>query len=312
MDVRETIWFQKHRPKTIDDCILPADLKDLFKKFVAKGDIPNLIFSGPSGVGKTTVARAMLEEMGLEYYFINASLSGNIDTLRNEITQWASSVSFNGKRRFIILDEADHLTGATQAALRGFMEEFSMSSGFLLTCNALPRIVEPIQGRCAIVHFTVPDSEKNDMLKATAQAMFNVLDMEGVDYDPKAVVKLVKGLFPDVRRIVNELQRHASRGPIDDGVLASLRDGKMEELVGALKRGKFNDMRKWVTDNADVEFNVLCERLYGAIVNVAQPESIPAAIMILNRHDYQHSFVANRELNLVAMLTSLMIEVQFK
>lgn len=309
----ETTWFQAYRPQSIRDCILPRNIKTTFQKFVDKGEIPNLILAGRSGVGKTTVAKALLNEMGYDSMFINASLNRNIDLLRAQIAQYASAVSFTGGRKFVILDEADYLNPqSTQPALRAFMEEYSSNCGFILTCNYINRILPPIQGRCSVIDFTVPKDEIDALLKATIMAMKNILDNENIQYDIKAVAVLVKTLFPDIRRIVNELQRYSVTGKIDTGVIAGLRDESFDKLIASMREGKFNDMRVWVGEHADLDFSTLIGKLYPLIETQIESRTIPSLVLTLNKYDYQNSFVVNKEINTVACLLELMTDLQFK
>lgn len=309
----EKIWFQKYRPQTVDDCILPKDIKKVFQKFVEIKELPNLILTGASGTGKTTVAKAMLNQLGYDTMFINASLSRGIDLLRNDIAAFASTLSWSGGRKFVILDEADALLpNGFQPALRGFMEEFSVNCGFILTCNYLNKIIDPIRGRCSIIDFTVPSDERTEMVKGVSISMMNMLKNENIEFDPKAVVVLVDALFPNVRRIVNELQRYSTFGKVDTGIMASLKESSFEEVISYIKEKKWTEMRRWVGENSDLEFSVVTEKMVNLLMNHIENRSIPQLILIVNKYDYQNAMVSNREINTAACFTEMMTELQFK
>jgi len=312
IDLDEAIWFQKYRPKTIDDCILPQRIKKTFKGFIEKGEIPNLILSGSSGVGKTTIAKALLDEMGYDVLFINASLQRNIDVLRNDITQYASSVSFSGKRKFVILDEADALNPLTQSALRAFMEEFSKNCGFILTVNYINKIMDPIIGRCSVIDFNIPNDEKNELIKATSIAMARILKNENVDFDKTSLVTIVKNLYPNIRKIVNELQKNSVSGKIDLNSILNLKEKAIDELFEILRNKKYNDVVQWITINSDIEFALLCETIFNESKKKLLGKCLPAVIMVLNKYDYQNYFVANKEINMIACMTELMSNMEFK
>jgi DNA polymerase III delta prime subunit len=310
---KDFLWTERFRPKTINDTILPASLKSTFQQFVDQGNIPNLLLTGRAGVGKTTVARAMLEEIGSDYIVINGSMNGNIDTLRNDIKQFASSVSFYGGRKYVILDEADYLNpNSTQPALRNFMEEFSKNCGFILTCNYLNRIIEPLHSRCSVVEFKIDKDDKAKMAASFFKRVCNILDTEGVEYDQKAVIEVVKKFFPDWRRTLNELQRYSAIGKIDAGVLVNFTDQGLKQLVDYLKQKNFTEIRKWVGENTDIESEVFFRRLYDASAEYLKPSSIPQLVILIAEYQYKAAFAKDQEINLLAFLTELMVEGEFK
>ena len=316
MSIRdEFVWCQKYRPRTIDDCILPKSMKDTFSEFVSNGDIPNLLFSGSAGTGKTTVARALCEELGCDYIIINGSESGNIDTLRNDIRNFASGVSFTntGKRKIVILDEADYLNpSSTQPALRGFIEEFSQNCGFILTCNFKNRIIEPIHSRCSVIDFRFSKKDSPKLALQFLKRTIEILDKESVKYNEKVLVELITKHFPDFRRILNELQRYSVSGEIDAGILTSISDQSIKDLMGFLKDKNWKDMRKWVVHNLDSDPSRVFRLIYDGLFNAVKPQSIPKAVITLADYQYKAAFVADAELNMVACLTELMVDLEFK
>ena len=316
MSIRdEFVWCQKYRPRTIDDCILPKSMKDTFSEFVSNGDIPNLLFSGSAGTGKTTVARALCEELGCDYIIINGSESGNIDTLRNDIRNFASGVSFTntGKRKIVILDEADYLNpSSTQPALRGFIEEFSQNCGFILTCNFKNRIIEPIHSRCSVIDFRFSKQDSPKLALQFLKRTIEILDKESVKYNEKVLVELITKHFPDFRRILNELQRYSVSGEIDAGILTSISDKSIKDLMGFLKDKNWKDMRKWVVHNLDSDPSRVFRLIYDGLFNAVKPQSIPKAVITLADYQYKAAFVADAELNMVACLTELMVDLEFK
>lgn len=312
--MQEFIWSQKYRPHTVQDTILPKELKGVFQRFVDDKNIPNLLLTGRAGIGKTTIAKAMLDEIGADYIIINGSMNGNIDTLRNEIANFASTVSFSGGRKYVILDEADYLNPqSTQPALRNFMEEFSKNCGFILTCNFKNRIIEPLHSRCSVVEFKISNKDKPKIAMQFFKRVCNILETEGVEYDQKAVAELVQLYFPDWRRVLNELQRYSSTGRIDAGILSNKSSDSINELVDLMKEKNFTAVRKWVADNSDIDSAVLYRSLYDLLPTRANStQSIADAIIILAQYQYQESFVANSEINRVAALATLMAEVGWK
>lgn len=307
------LWVEKHRPKLIADTILPPSLKQTFQQFVDQQNIPNLLLCGRAGVGKTTVARAMLEEIGADYLIINGSMNGNIDTLRNDIRQFASSISFYGGRKYVILDEADYLNpNSTQPALRNFMEEFSKNCGFILTANFSNRIIDPLHSRCSVVEFKIEKDDKPKMAALLFKRAQQILESEGIDYDPKAVVEVVKKFFPDFRRVLNELQRYSATGRIDSGILVNFSDEKLKGLIELIKQKNFTEIRKWVGENTDIDTTTFFRKLYDAASDYMKPSSIPQLVLILAGYQYKAAFVADQEINILACLTEIMVEGEFK
>lgn len=308
----EFLWVEKYRPKTIEDTILPCDLKATFQQFVDQKNIPNLILAGSAGVGKTTVARAMLEQLGCDYIVINGSMNGNIDTLRNEILNFASSVSLSGGRKYVILDEADYLNAnSTQPALRNFMEEFSRNCGFILTCNFKNRIIEPLHSRCSVVDFKIP---KKAMAKLATQFFKRVqfiLEAEQIEFDSKVVAEVINKHFPDWRRILNELQRYSATGKIDSGILANMSEASIKELVGLLKTQNYTEIRKWVKNNLDTDVNYLYNQFYEISSDICTKQTAPVLVLHLAKFQYQNAFAANPEINFMAFLVQIMIECEF-
>ncbi|MDC3266359.1 AAA family ATPase [bacterium] len=310
--LNEVLWVEKYRPRTVTECILPQELKNTFQSIVNNGTIPNLLLTGTQGTGKTTVARALCEQVDSDYIIINGSMNGGIDTLRNEIQQFASTVSFMGGRKMVILDEADYLNAqSTQPALRNFMEEFSKNCGFILTCNFKSRIIEPLHSRCSIVEFKIPPKEKPGLAGQFYKRVLTILDSEGIEYNKNVVGELIARHFPDWRRVINELQRYSVSGKIDTGILVNLSDEHFTQLVTILKDRRFNDMRKWVAESNDIEPSVLFRKIYDALNVLVKPTSIPQAILILAEYQYKAAFVADQEINLVACLSQLMAEVEY-
>ena len=309
----EYLWVEKYRPRTVDDCILPSDLKQTFQTFVDQQNVPNLLLSGGPGVGKTSVAKAMLDQLDSDHISINGSLSGNIDTLRNDIMQFASSVSFSGGRKYVILDEADYLNPqSTQPALRNFMEEFSKNCGFILTCNFKNRIIEPLHSRCSVIDFKIPTNQKPKIAAGFFKRTCNILEENNIQYDQKVVAELVQKHFPDWRRVLNELQRYSVSGSIDSGLLTSLTDDSFKALVSYLKTKNFTEMRKWVGLNSDNESTSLFRSIYENCSTYVEPNSIPQVVLILADYQYKSAFVADQEINLVACLTEMMAEIKWK
>ena len=306
------LWTEKYRPKDISNTILPDDLKSTFDDFIKNG-IPNLLLSGGPGVGKTTTAKAMLDQVGSDYMVINGSMNGGIDTLRNDIKSYASTVSLNGKRKFVILDEADYLNPqSTQPALRNFMEEYSKNCGFILTANYKNRIIEPLHSRCSVIEFIIHKENKPVLANKFLKRVQDILKEENVEYDKKAVVELIIKHFPDWRRIINELQRYSTSGKIDAGILTQMSDGSFNTLIQALKKKEFNQMRKWVAENLDNDPTTIYRKLYDSCNTNMKETSIPILVTTIADYQYKSAFVADQEINLVACLTALMIECEFK
>ena len=306
------LWVEKYRPHKIEDCILPESLKATFSEFVKQGNIPNLLLTGSQGTGKTTVARAMCEELGLDYIEINGSMNGGIDTLRTEIKNFASTISFTGTRKMVILDEADYLNAqSTQPALRNFMEEFSKNCGFILTCNFKNRIIEPLHSRCSIIEFKIPSSQKPKLASQFHKRACGILEQEGIEFDKAVVAEVVTKHFPDWRRVLNELQRYSVTGKIDSGILSNLGEENFKGLVDLLKNKRFNDMRKWVAENLDTEPTAFFRKFYELSSTYMKPNSIPQLVLLLGRYQYQSAFVADQEINTVAFLTEVMVDAEW-
>lgn len=310
----EFLFVEKYRPKTVEETILPDDLKNTFQTFVDNKNIPNLILSGTAGVGKTTIAKAMLEELGCDYIVINGSDEGrSIDVLRNEIKNFASSVSFAGGRKYVILDEADYLNAnSTQPALRNFMEEYSKNCGFILTCNFLNRIIEPLHSRCSVIQFRLSKEDKPKMASQFFKRVQNILKTENIEYDDKVIAELIKKYFPDNRRVLNEIQRYSVTGKIDAGILSKMSDVNISELMNALKEKEFSVVRKWAALNIDGETTPIFRKIYDSMYDYVKPESVPQVVVTLADYQYKSAFVADHEINLVACLTELMVDCEWK
>jgi DNA polymerase III delta prime subunit len=312
--MEEFLWVEKYRPKTVEDTILPADLKTTFKTFVEKGNIPNLLLTGSAGVGKTTIAKAMLDELGADYIVINGSDEGRlIDTLRTKIKNFASSMSLAGGRKYVILDEADYLNAETvQPALRNFMEEYSANCGFILTCNFVKKIIDPLHSRCSVVEFKMP---KKDMPKLASQffkRVEKILELENVEYDPKVVAELITKHFPDNRRVLNEFQRYSVTGRIDSGILVNASGENFKSLMEALRNKEFSVVRKWVGQNVDGDTAPFFRKLYESVYEYAAPSSIPQVVVTLADYQYKAAFAADQEINTMALLTELMVDTEWK
>jgi len=306
------LWSQLYRPKTIDQCILSVGLKTTFQQFVDNGTIPNMLLTGRAGVGKTTVARAMLEQLDCDYMIINGSMNGNIDTLRTDISQFASSMSLMGGRKYVILDEADYLNpNSTQPALRNFMEEFSKNCGFILTCNFKNKIIEPLHSRCTVIDFKIPNNEKAKMASQFMKRCKGILEVEGIEFSDAVLAELINKYFPDWRRVLNELQRYSATGKIDSGILTNLGDESFKQLFEFLKAKSFSNMRKWVGENSDIETSVLFRKIYDTASQYIKPASIPQLVLIIGDYQFKAAFVADPEINIVACLTMIMTECEF-
>jgi len=308
------LWVEKYRPKTVGDTILPNSLKETFQQFVDNKNIPNLLLTGSAGVGKTTIAKAMLEELGCDYIVINGSDEGrSIDVLRNELRNFASSVSLAGGRKYVILDEADYLNAnSVQPALRNFMEEYSRNCGFILTCNFVNKIIQPLHSRCSVVEFKISNGDKPQMAKEFFVRVKGILDNENIQYEPKVVAEVIKKHFPDNRRVLNELQRYSATGTIDTGILATFTDSNMSVLIDALKNKEFSVVRKWVAQNVDGEVTPLFRKIYDTMSDFVAPQSVPQVVVTMADYQYKSAFVADQEINFMAFLTELMVEVEWK
>ena len=312
--MKETfLWVEKYRPKTIQDCVLPANMKKTFSEFVKKG-IPNLLLTGGAGVGKTTVAKAMLDEIGYDYILINGSEESGIDVLRNKMKNFASTMSLEGSRKFIIIDEADYLNPqSTQPALRGMIEEFSKNCGFILTCNFKNRIIDPLHSRCSVVEFNIPANEKPTLAQEFMSSVENVLTTENVKFDKRVIQELIIKFFPDWRRCLNELQRYSASGQIDGGILVNLSEKNMKDLILFMKEKDFKSVRKWCVNNLDNDPTRIFRKIYDNLYNYFDGgHSIATSVLILADYQYKSAFVADQEINLLACLTQIMGECKFK
>ena len=311
--MQDFLWVEKYRPRTVSDAVLPANLKAMFQQFVDQKNIPNLLLSGPAGVGKTTVARAMLNELECDYIIINGSMNGNIDTLRNEIMNFASSVSFTGGRKYVILDEADYLNpNSTQPALRNFMEEFSSNCGFILTCNFKNRIIAPLHSRCSVIDFVIGKEDRPKMAAQFMKRAIDILQQEKVEFDKAVVAALVQKYFPDWRRVLNEMQRYSTTGKIDSGILSSLQDLSIKELVDMMRDKNYTGMRKWVAENVDLDQSVIYRKLYDTCSEFLKPQTVPLLVLTIAKYSYQAAFSADPEITMMACLTEIMMQVEFK
>ena len=309
------IWVEKYRPKTIGDCILPENIKKTFRDFLNRGEIPNMLLAGPPGVGKTTVAKALCNELGVDYYVINGSDEGRfLDTVRNNAKNFASTVSLSSeaKHKVIIIDEADNTGNDVQLLLRAFIEEFAKNCRFIFTCNYKNKIIEPLHSRCAVVEFSVKGKEKQGIAAEFFKRLNVILDKEGCEADKKVLVQLINKHFPDWRRVLNECQRYAVGGKIDTGILAAFSDVAVDDLIKNLKEKNFPEVRKWVNSNLDNDTGVLLRRIYDSLYTSLVPTTIPAAVLILAKYQYQMAFVADQEINMLACLTEIMVECEFK
>jgi DNA polymerase III delta prime subunit len=311
----EFLWVEKYRPKTIEDCILPDATKKTFKDFLDKGEVPNLLLAGPAGCGKTTVAKALCNELGVDVYVINGSDEGRfLDTVRNNAKNFASTVSLSStaKHKVIIIDEADNTTSDVQLLLRASIEEFSNNCRFIFTCNYKNKIIEPLHSRCAVVDFSIKGKEKANLAAGFYGRLQDILQKEGIKYDNKVLIELINKHFPDWRRVLNECQRYSSGGEINAGILATFSDVKINDLVQYLKDKNFSEVRKWVVSNLDNDAAHLLRRVYDSTYDCLVPASIPAAVLVIAKYQYQCAFVADQEINLLAALTELMVECEFK
>ncbi len=309
------IWVEKYRPKTIDDCILPQSIKNTFKDFVKSGQIPNMLLSGPPGIGKTTVAKALCHELGVDYYVINGSDEGRfLDTVRNNAKNFASTVSLSSdaKHKIIIIDEADNTGNDVQLLLRAFIEEFSNNCRFIFTCNYKNKIIEPLHSRCSVIDFGIKGKEKAEVAHTFFKRLNSILEAEGCDADKKVLAELINKHFPDWRRVLNECQRYSISGKIDSGILVHFSEVKVNDLLKNLKEKNFPEVRKWVVDNLDNDPSVLLRHVYDALFGTLEGPSIAAAVLIIAKYQYQIAFVSDQEINLLAALTEIMVECEFK
>jgi DNA polymerase III delta prime subunit len=311
--MEEFVWSQKYRPGTVGDCILPERIKRVFQGFVDNKTLPNMMLTGESGIGKTTVAKAMCDEIGITTLFINSSKENGIDVLRTKIANFASTISLVGEgRKVVILDEADGLTPAMQDGLRGFIETFSRYCTFILTCNHKARLIPALHSRCTVIDFTLKPAEKPTLASAMLKRLEGICNMEGVKYDKPALAKIVSQFFPDYRRIINELQRYASGGDIDAGIVPQIADNRViADLAKGLAAKNFASVRKWVSENSDVDSIKVFRDLYESLATHLKPESVPQAILILSKYQYQSAFVNDQEINLVACMIELMVDCEY-
>ena len=305
------LWTEKYRPQTVEDCILPERLKEVFQQYVKQKEIPNLLLAGGAGVGKTTIAKAMCNEVGCDFMILNGSDENGVDTIRVKIKNYASSISLSGGRKVIILDEADYLTPNAQAILRNAIEEFAGNCSFIFTCNYKSKIIEPLHSRCAVIEFGLKNGEKQKMAAAFFKRITHILDTEKVEHDEKVIAEVVKKHFPDFRRVINELQRYSKLGKIDVGILSQIGDISISQIVKHLKEKDFTSVRKWAA-TTDIDSTTFFRKLYDALYDIAKPQSIPQAVLILADYQYKQAFVADQEINLVACLTEIMANVEFK
>ena len=309
------IWVEKYRPTTIDECILPDNIKKTFKDFLNRGEIPNMLLAGPPGVGKTTVAKALCNELGADFYVINGSDEGRfLDTVRNNAKNFASTVSLSSeaKHKVIIIDEADNTGNDVQLLLRAFIEEFAGNCRFIFTCNYKNKILEPLHSRCVVVDFSIRGKEKQQIAAAFFQRLNFILEQERIETDKKVLVELINKHFPDWRRVLNECQRYSVSGKIDSGILAAFSDVAVDDLIKNLKAKNFLEVRKWVNNNMDNDTSVLFRRIYDSLYESLVPTTIPAAVLVIAKYQYQMAFVADQEINMLACLTEIMVECKFK
>ena len=308
------LWVEKYRPKTIEECILPEDTKQVFKGFLEQGEIPNLLLSGSAGVGKTTIAKALCDELGADSYVINGSDEGRfLDTVRNQAKTFASTVSLTSESRHkvIIVDEADNTTPDVQLLLRASIEEFQKNCRFIFTCNYKNKIIQPLHSRCSVVDFGIK-KDKQKLAAAFFGRVCEILTKESIKYEEKVVAEVVTKYFPDFRRTLNELQRYSATGQIDSGILSSGNEFSIDKVVGHLRKKEFTNMKKWVAQNMDNEPQVIMRKIYDNLYNYFDPKSIPEAVLIISEYQYKSSFVVDQEVNLVAFMTELMMRCEYR
>jgi DNA polymerase III delta prime subunit len=307
------LWVEKYRPKKLEDCILPSSLKETFQEVLQTGELPNMLFTGTAGLGKTTVAKALCQELNLDWILINGSEEGNIDTLRNKIKQFASTVSLQGGVKVVILDEADYLNAQSfQPALRGFIEEFANNCRFILTCNFKNRIIEPLHSRCGVYEFNTNKKALAELSAHFMKRLVWILEQENINFDKQVLAELIIRFAPDWRRVINECQRYGLSGHIDSGILSVLSNNSINDLVGYLKAKDFKKMRAWVTNNMDTDTSGIFRKIYDSMTETISPASVPRAVLILADYQYKDAFVADHELNIVACMTELMAEVDWQ
>lgn len=308
---KEFLWVEKYRPRKISECILPKEMQKTFSEFVTQDNIPNMLLAGTAGTGKTTVARALCEELECDYILINGSEESGIDVLRTKIKDFASTVSLSGKTKVVILDEADYLNpNSTQPALRGFIEEFSKNCRFIFTCNYKNRIIQPLHSRTTVVEFKITKAEKAQIATRFFKRLQEILKLEGVEFEPKVVAEVLQKHFPDYRRVLNELQRYSSSGKIDEGILVNMAETNMKDLLEALREKDFKKMRTWVVNNLDNDVSVLFRRVYDTLL--CEVKQVPQLVLLLADYQYKAAFCADQEINLVACLTEIMASCEMK
>jgi len=313
--MKNFIWVEKYRPQTIEECILPEYIKKTFKDFLDVGEMPNILLYGPSGIGKTTVAKALCKELNIDYFVINGSDEGRfLDTVRNTAKNFASTVSLTSeaKHKVIIIDEADNTTHDVQLLLRAFTEEFASNCRFIFTCNFKNRIIKPLQSRCSVVEFAIKGKEKQKLAGEFFKRVISILEMENIKYDKKVLAELINKHFPDWRRVLNECQRYSISGEIDSGILATIKEINVNDLIKGLKEKNFSEVRKWVVSNLDNDPDKLLRDIYDVLLNALEGPGIAAAVLIIARYQYQIAFVADQEINILAALTEIMVECEFK
>jgi DNA polymerase III delta prime subunit len=310
--MEQILWVEKYRPRTVRDTILPKEIKQKFQTFVDQKQIPNLLLCGGSGVGKTTVARAMLDELGCDYIIINGSSEGGIETLRNDIMRFASSVSLEGGRKYVILDEADYLTSHMQPALRNFMEEFSINCGFILTCNFKNRIIKALHSRCSVVEFSIPSDEKVALSKEFMLRAAKILDENNIGWDAKVLATVIKKHFPDWRRVLNELQYYSAAGKIDAGILTNLNQIALSDLVAHMKEKNFTSVRKWVAENSNMDSSEFYREFYNSVDKIVNKKDIPYLVLLISKYSYQDAMALDKEINTAAFLVEVMANCEMK
>ena len=313
--MKNFLWVEEYRPHKIEDCILPNSLKKVFTGFIEQGEISNLLLSGPPGVGKTTVAKALCEQLGLSYIVINGSDEGRfLDTIRNKVRNFATTKSLvgGGAHKVVIIDEADNTTHDVQLSLRTFVEEYHSNCRFIFTCNFINKIIDPLHSRCTVVDFRIKKEEEQKLQAQFFERLQSILDASGVTYEDKVLVKLIQRYYPDWRRLLNEAQRHSAGGSLDATVLCDIADVNLDELIRAMKNKEFTTVRKWVVNNMDSDPNTIIRKIYNSLTEVLEGSSIPPAVLVLAKYQYQIAFVADQEINLLACLTEIMVECKFK
>jgi replication factor C small subunit len=313
--MNDFLWVEKYRPQTVEECILPASVKETFQSFIDQGEIPNLLLTGTAGVGKTTIAKALCKQLGADYYVINGSDEGRfLDTVRNQAKNFASTVSLtaSARHKVLIIDEADNTTPDVQLLLRASIEEFQKNCRFIFTCNFKNKIIDPLHSRTTVIEFNVRGQTKQTLAATFFKRCTDILKREEVTHDPRVVAEVVQKYFPDFRRTLNELQRYSSTGSIDTGILATLGDANIKDLTVALQEKKFNDVKKWVTQNLDSDPSAIMRKIYDNLAEVMDKPSVAAAVLIIAEYQYKSAFVADQEINLLACLTQLMLECNFK